>query len=191
MLLYIHGFRSSSLSAKAQETKRWLEKQGRGHEWVCPDLPPYPQEAMQHLEFLVQTASEPPTLIGSSLGGFYATVLVARFNLKAVVVNPAVHPGLVLRPALGRITSFYGNEEYEFTETHLQELHALDLPKPVYPENILFMQERGDEVLDWQAGQAYYRDCHQLVFAGGDHGFTRYRAVLDLIDRFLNDKHDT
>lgn len=136
---------------------------------------------------LVQTAQEPPKLIGSSLGGFYATVLAARFNLKAVVVNPAVHPGLVLRPALGFITSFYGNERYEFTEQHLQELHSLDLAAPVYPNNILFMQERGDEVLDWQEGQAYYRDCHQLVFAGGDHGFTRYRAVLDLIDHFFKD----
>lgn len=188
MILYIHGFRSSSLSAKAQETKRWLAARGREQEWVCPDLPPYPLEAMQILESVVQHAKEPPQLIGSSLGGFYATVLVARHQLKAVVVNPAVHPGLVLRPAVGRITSFYGSEQYEFTEAHLQELHALDLPVPLYPENILFMQERGDEVLDWQAGLAYYRDCHQLVFVGGDHGFTRYRAVLDLIDHFLNDE---
>jgi predicted esterase YcpF (UPF0227 family) len=126
-------------------------------------------------------------LIGSSLGGFYATVLVARYGLKAVVVNPAVHPGLVLRPAVGLMTSFYGDEQYSFTEQHLQELHALDLPAPLHPDNILFLQERGDEVLDWQAGLAYYRDCHQLVFAGGDHGFTRYRAVLHLIDHFLND----
>lgn len=187
-MLYIHGFRSSSLSAKAQETKRWLAAQGRAHEWVCPDLPPYPLAAMQILERLVQASKEPPTLIGSSLGGFYATILVARYGLKAVVVNPAVHPGWVLRPAVGLITSFYGDEEYQFTEQHLQELHALDLPAPLHPDNILFMQERGDEVLDWQEGLAYYRDCHQLVFAGGDHGFTRYRAVLNLIDHFLNDK---
>jgi predicted esterase YcpF (UPF0227 family) len=142
---------------------------------------------MQILDNLVQAAQEPPKLIGSSLGGFYATVLVARYGLKAVVVNPAVHPALILRPALGLITSFYGDEQYLFTEQHLQELQSLDLPAPLHPNNILFMQERGDKVLDWQMGLAYYRDCHQLVFAGGDHGFTRYRAVLDLIDHFLND----
>lgn len=187
MILYIHGFRSSSQSVKAQETRRWLAAQGRAQEWVCPDLPPYPLAAMQILDNLVQAAQEPPKLIGSSLGGFYATVLVARYGLKAVVVNPAVHPALILRPALGLITSFYGNEQYLFTEQHLQELQTLDLPAPLHPNNILFMQERGDEVLDWQTGLAYYRDCHQLVFAGGDHGFTRYRAVLDLIDHFLND----
>jgi predicted esterase YcpF (UPF0227 family) len=187
VILYIHGFRSSSQSVKAQETRRWLTAQGRAQEWVCPDLPPYPLAAMQILDNLVQAAQEPPKLIGSSLGGFYATVLVARYGLKAVVVNPAVHPALILRPALGLITSFYGNEQYLFTEQHLQELQSLDLPAPLHPNNILFMQERGDEVLDWQTGLAYYRDCHQLVFAGGDHGFTRYRAVLDLIDHFLND----
>jgi hypothetical protein len=187
MILYIHGFRSSSRSEKAQETKRWLEKQGRADEWVCPDLPPYPLEAMHTLEQLIQNAKQPPQLIGSSLGGFYATVLAARFNLKAVVINPAVHPCLVLRPALGLITSFYGDEQYEFTEAHLQDLHRLDLPAPVYPDQILLMQERGDEVLDWQEAVAYYRHCHQLIFNGGDHGFTRYRAVLDLIDHFFKD----
>lgn len=187
MIVYIHGFLSSSLSVKAQLTQHWLAAQGREQAWVCPDLPPYPLEAMQILESIVQDAKEPPHLIGSSLGGFYATVLVARFRLKAVVVNPAVHPGLILRPAVGLIKSFYGDQQYEFTQAHLQELHALDLPAPLYPEQILFMQERGDEVLDWQEGLAYYRACHQLVFAGGNHSFSRYSAVLDLMDHFFRD----
>lgn len=184
MLLYIHGFNSSSLSGKAQEMRRWLETQGRADEWVCPDLPHRPGQAIAVLSDLIQSASQPPKLVGSSLGGFYATVLAARFGLKAVVINPAVHPGILLRPALGVQKSWHSDATYEFTQSHLDELHALDLPAPANPEHILLMQERGDEVLDWQDALGFYRDCHQLVFRGGDHGFTRFRDVLELIDRF-------
>ncbi|WP_020396265.1 YqiA/YcfP family alpha/beta fold hydrolase [Thiolinea disciformis] len=183
-LIYIHGFNSSSLSAKAQETKRWLEARRRGNEWLCPDLPHRPAQAVQVLETLIQSLPEKPKLIGSSLGGFYATILVARFNIKAVLINPAVHPALVLRPALGRQKSWHGESYYDFTQAHLDELNALDLIAPLCPENILLMQETGDEVLNWRDAVAYYRDCHQLIFRGGDHGFTRFRNVLDLIDKF-------
>ncbi len=184
MILYIHGFGSSSQSGKAQELKRWLEAQGRGQEWVCPDLPHRPTEAIALLEGLIQNAPEQPKLLGSSLGGFYATVLVARFGLKAVLLNPAVHPGLLLRHALGPQKSWHDDGEFEFTQTHLDELNALDLVTPLYPHNLLLMQEKGDEVLNWLDAATYYRDCNQLVFNQGDHGFTRFRAVLDLIDRF-------
>lgn len=184
MWLYIHGFRSSSLSGKAQESKRWLAAQGREHEWICPDLSHEPLLALQQLEQIIQQAPEPPLLIGSSLGGFYATVLVARFGLKAVVINPAVHPALILRPALGWQTNWKGDGQFEFTQAHLDQLQAMDLSAPQHPEQILLLQERGDEVLDWRDAVNFYRDCHQLVFLGGDHGFTRFRDVLPLIDRF-------
>jgi len=186
MLLYIHGFNSSAQSGKAQELRRWLAARGREAEWVCPDLPHQPQQAMAALEATVQAATTPPKLVGSSLGGFYATVLAARHNLPAVLINPAVHPALILRPALGTIQhSWHNDSQYEFTQAHLDALQALDLVAPRYPEKLLLMQETGDETLDWQEAVAYYRHCHQLVFQGGDHGFTRFRDVLDLLDRFL------
>ncbi|PID34017.1 MAG: hypothetical protein CR976_02495, partial [Thiotrichales bacterium] len=154
------------------------------NEWLCPDLPHQPAEAFAQLCTLVEQAETRPKIVGSSLGGFYATALSARYNLKAVVINPAVHAPLVLRSELGLQTGYYDDTQYEFTQQHLDELQALDLLAPVYPEKILLMQETGDEVLDWQAAVDYYRDCHQLVFRGGDHGFTRFKDVIELIDRF-------
>lgn len=185
MILYIHGFNSSSLSGKAQETKRWLTARGRGHEWVCPDLPHRPAQAIAILADIIRSAEITPKLVGSSLGGFYATHLAGAFGLKAVLVNPAVHPALLFRPALGtEQKNWHGDSTYRFTQAHLDELAALDQSAPAHPANLLVMLETGDTTLDWRDAASYYRDAHQLVFQGGDHGFTRFPDVLELIDRF-------
>jgi predicted esterase YcpF (UPF0227 family) len=185
MILYIHGFNSSHHSEKAQEVRRWLQAQGREHEWVCPDLPHHPAEAVALLSDIIQTAETPPKLVGSSLGGFYATHLVAKFGVKAVLVNPVVRAGQLLRQLAGTEQHFwYKDERYLFTRQHVEELEALDQLTPAYPENILVMLETGDKTLDWQDATAYYRHAHQLIFRGGNHGFTRFRDVLELIGNF-------
>lgn len=184
MFLYIHGFLSSSKSTKAQVLKQWLEATGRGDEWCCPDLPVSPLEAVRLLSNIIETEKSTVKLVGSSLGGFYATVLAEKYDLKAVVINPAVHPATLLKPAIGSQKSWYSDEVHEFTQQHIHELAALDILKPKQPDNIFLMQEKGDEVIDWQDSKAFYRDCHQLIFNGGDHSFTRYTDVLVLIDCF-------
>ncbi len=184
MFLYLHGFRSSPLSTKAQQFRQWLAQQGREAEWLCPDLPYDPQHAIDQLGTLIEHSNAELKLVGSSLGGFYATVLSARYKLKAVVVNPAVHAGLVLRDAVGPQSGWHDNEPFEFTQVHVDALTAMDLLAPKYPEKILLIQETGDEVLDWRTAVDFYRDSHQLVFRGGDHSFTRFTDVIELIDRF-------
>lgn len=197
MYLYIHGFNSSSLSHKTQVLKHWLELQGRGSEWCCPDLPHRPFEAVELLSSLIESNIETRNestnqkmsvkrlkLVGSSLGGFYANVLAAKYDLKAVVINPAIYPGELLKSELGMQTMWYSQDSYEFTQTHLNELNDLQIKTPRNPDNIFLMQERGDEVLDWKVAVEFYKDCHQLIFRGGDHGFTRFEDVLELIDRF-------
>lgn len=184
MFLYLHGFRSSPLSTKAQQFRQWLAQQGRETEWICPTLPYNPAQAVAQLSALIESSEHELKLVGSSLGGFYATMLSARYDLKAVVINPAVHAGLVLRDAVGPQSGWHDEEPFEFTQAHVDTLNAMDLLAPKYPEKILLMQETGDEVLDWQTAVDFYRDCHQLVFRGGDHSFTRFADVIELIDRF-------
>lgn len=184
MFLVIHGFTSSSRSHKAQTLLKWLESQGREDEWVCPDLPIDPAQAIQLLSDIIEGAATPPKLVGSSLGGFYATVLSAKYNLKAIVINPAVNAGLVLRRAIGPQQAWHSQESYEFTQSHVDSLNKMDLLEPANPDNIFLMAEMADETLDWKRAAAFYRDCHQLIFRGGDHGFTRFEEVIPLIDSF-------
>lgn len=180
--IYIHGFNSSSLSHKAQVFMQWCD--ANGHNCICHDLPHRSANAISLLSESIMACEEQPKLVGSSLGGFYTTVLAEKFSLKGVAINPAVHPGLRLRAALGPQTSWHGDYEYEFTQEHLDELIAMDMHSITQPDNILMMQEREDETLDWTEAVAFYRECHQLVFRGGHHGFSRFDDVLELIERF-------
>lgn len=184
MFLVIHGFTSSSQSYKAQALLKWLKAQGRDEEWVCPDLPIDPAEAIQLLSQIIENADTPPKLVGSSLGGFYATILSAKYSLKAILINPAVNAGLVLRRAIGPQKAWYSDDCYDFTQAHVDSLNAMDLLAPDNPDNLFLMVEMDDETLDWKRAASFYRDCHQLIFRGGDHGFTRFEQVIPLIDAF-------
>ena len=100
MLIYIHGFNSSPASAKAQLVKARLEAKGRGAEYAAPALPHSPARAAEMLDRLVRQHPG-AALVGSSLGGYYATYLAEKYGLKAALLNPAVRPYDLLKDHLG------------------------------------------------------------------------------------------
>src|SRR5687768_2381785 len=123
MLLYIHGFNSSALSHKAGLMKRRMAELGRSDEFQCPELPHRPAQAIALLEGRLEKIDpDRVALMGSSLGGYYATWLAERYGVRAVLVNPAVRPYELLAQALGRQKNLYTGAEYELTQAHLAEL---------------------------------------------------------------------
>jgi pimeloyl-ACP methyl ester carboxylesterase len=92
MLIYIHGLNSSSRSSKAGLLRERMTALGRAADYVCPDLPHRPRRALERLEAVMTGARAPVALVGSSLGGYYATCLAERHRVRAVLVNPAVRP---------------------------------------------------------------------------------------------------
>lgn len=185
MLIYIHGFNSSSQSGKARELRAWFEARGLGGEYACPDLPHRPAEAIALLERMIRASADPVKLLGSSLGGFYATWLAERHGLKAVLVNPCVACHGKLAGEVGRTQkNWHSGEAYEFTAAHLAELQALHVPQPRRPGNFLLLAETGDEVLDYREAVAYYHEARQVVLEGGDHGFTRFAEHIPAILEF-------
>lgn len=184
MYLIIHGFTSSSKSHKAQTFRRWLADQGRESEWICPDLPIDPSAAMDILCEIIEKCEEPPKLVGSSLGGYYANILAAKYSLKAVLINPAVKSGVRLKDSIGLHKNWHDDGMQEFTQEHVDSLIAMEIPEPANPDNIFLMIEMGDETLDWKQGADYYHNCHQLIFRGGNHAFSRFESVLSLVDNF-------
>ncbi len=184
MLLYIHGFLSSSQSAKAQQLKQWLAAQGREKEWCCPDLPPNPTLAMQLLREKVMMTEQPIKLIGSSLGGFYATALSEEFNLKTVLVNPAINPGRLLKEKIGTHKAWHSSDDVIFTQADVNALNAMYVETIKNPDNFFMMVEKSDDTLDYRQAVDYYKNCNQLIFNHGNHNFSRFEQVLSLIDRF-------
>jgi predicted esterase YcpF (UPF0227 family) len=154
---------------------------GRRSEFVCPDLPHRPAQAIAALEDLVAGDAGECALLGSSLGGYYATWLAERHRARAmrvVLVNPAVRPYKLLAQALGPQTNLYTGERYELTAEHLDELRALEVDA-VTPERYLLITRTGDEVLDYRDAVDKYWGCEQLVIEGGDHGFGDFERYLD------------
>jgi uncharacterized protein len=184
MLIYIHGFNSSALSYKAGLLREQMVKLGMADQYACPELPHHPAEAMQLLRELVQQ-HEPRTvtLVGSSLGGYYATWLTEHLGARTVLVNPAVRPYDLLAPYVGPQKNLYTGESYEFTATHVDELRALEVDA-ITPARYLLITATGDEVLDYRDGVARYAGCEQIIVPGSDHGLGDFSPYLDRVVSF-------
>jgi hypothetical protein len=182
MLIYIHGFNSSPASHKARILKQRLELLGQGAALWCPPLPDRPAQAIGLLEHGLRDAKpQLVTLVGSSLGGYYATYLAEKFALKAVLINPAVRPYEGLRAYLGPQKNLYSGESYELTQQHLDELQRLDVEQPTRVDRYYLMVTTGDEVLDFRVAVRKYAGVRQLVVQGSDHGFGDFADHLDSV----------
>src|SRR5687768_15450398 len=179
LLVYLHGFNSSPLSHKAQVMQRYAAAQGV--EFVCPALPPLAHEAMREIEKI--PLKKDVCLVGSSLGGFYATYLAEKHGMKAVLINPAIDPHVGLRAYLGPQKNLHTGEPYELTEAHLREWQQLYVPR-ITPRRYLLIVETGDEVLDYRKAVERYAGAEQLVVAGGDHSLQSFPQHLARILEF-------
>lgn len=182
MLIYVHGFNSAPASFKARLIGARMHALGREHDYLAPALPHRPDEAITLLCDLLDKNPR-AALIGSSLGGFYATYLAERYAVCAVLVNPAVRPYTLLRNHLGPQKNLYTGAEYELTAQHIAELEALDTAA-ITPERYLLLTRIGDEVLDYRDAVEKYRRAQQQIIPGGDHGFGDFADYLDEVLAF-------
>ena len=182
-ILYLHGFCSSPESWKARLLADAMNQCGQGERFFCPFLSPVPREAIAQAEEIIGRHDGSLTVVGSSLGGFYATWLAEKFDLRAVLVNPAVVAPISLEKYLGTQTNLHTQETFEFTVEHIAQLRALEVER-VTPERYLLMVETGDEVLDYRQAVARYAGCRQIVLEGGDHSFTRFPDYLPQLIEF-------
>ena len=184
-IIYLHGFNSSPDSEKAQLFTRYFNQQAKaGLDLLVPELSYDPQQAIALLEELIEEVGE-CYLVGSSLGGYYASYLSEKYNLLAALVNPAVSPTKTLSAAfLGSHTNSYTSEEYELTMAHVDYLSTLEADVLQYPENFLLLVQTGDEVLDYHLALKRYAGAKQIVQNGGNHGFVGFDAVLPEIFSF-------
>ena len=186
-LLYLHGFRSSPKSFKAQRLAAWLAQHRPGVHWWCPQLPPSPREALALV--LQGTASWPResmAVIGSSLGGFYATAVAERLGCPAVLLNPAVDPARDLEKYIGEQTAWHDpGERFFFQPEFVGELRAITPSTLTRPERYFAVIAKGDELLDWREMAARYASCRLEILEGSDHALSDFDDRLPGIVEFL------
>jgi len=186
-LVYLHGFRSTPGSAKARQLQAALARRpsARHVKWVCPQLPPSPAAAIATVTAAIGTT--PPSalaLVGSSLGGYYATWLAECTGCRAVLVNPAIRPYDDLRGHLGRQPVYGTPETIDIKAEYLDELLAIDTPQLTRPERYLLVAATGDEVIDWRTMVEKYVACAQRIVEGSDHALADFDRHIDAVLAF-------
>ena len=186
-LLYLHGFRSSPLSAKAVKMAAAVQARHPAVHWWCPQLPPSPRQAIEML--MAGIAGWPQAsmaVVGSSLGGFYATWIAARTGCPAVLLNPAVQPARDLARHIGVQSAWHSPQEtFFFQPEFVQELRELDAGTLSRPERFYALIAKGDEQLDWREMSARYAGSQGQLLEGGDHALSDFDTHLAGVLRFL------
>jgi predicted esterase YcpF (UPF0227 family) len=186
-LLYLHGFRSSPQSTKARQMAAWMQAHRPDVPWWCPQLPPSPDEALRLVhEGVAAWPRDTMAVVGSSLGGFYATVLAERLGCRAVLLNPAVEPARDLAGYIGELEAWHSDERFFFRAEHVAALRAMRPAAITRPDRYFAIIAKGDEVLDWREMSARYAGCRMKLLEGGDHALGDFaEAHLPDVLRFL------
>jgi len=185
LILYLHGFRSSPQSKKATRLRDALIARGRGNEFVCPQLPASPRAAIDAvLAALNGTDVENLSLIGSSLGGYYATWLAERLGCRTVLLNPAIRPYDDLRMHLGEQPVYFSDATIDMKPGYLDELLAFDTPFITRFERYFLLAATGDELIDYRSMVAKYAGCRISVIEGSDHQISNFGQHLDEVLAF-------
>ncbi len=185
MILYLHGFRSSPLSFKAQALADFMSRHGMADRFLCPQLPESPiQSVMLAMELMENHGSDNILLIGSSLGGYYANWLAEQTGCKAVLLNPVIDPWKI------KIDMDSASDAVELSEWRMdreryeKELLQIQIHEITRPERYLLIAATGDELLDYRQMSEHYKNARQIIIDGSDHSLTDFPNYFDEILKF-------
>jgi predicted esterase YcpF (UPF0227 family) len=183
MIIYIHGFGSSGVGGKATLLKEHFKD-----EIVLPSLSYVPTLAIHTLEQLIEmllNKGENVGLVGSSLGGFYSMYLANKYDLKAVLINPAVTPYKTL-DKIGMATNYYDLSSFEVTQEHMQMLRTLEVQIFNNEKNFMVLLQKGDELLNYEDAVKKLPNAYLKIEEGGNHSFEEIPRYFEAIKSFLN-----
>lgn len=185
ILLALHGFHSSPASLKVQQMSAYLAIHYPEITFICPQLPCFPADMWRVIESIFeQYKSDQIAVMGSSLGGYLATKAAQKYQIKVLLINPAVFPYRLLSHA-GQQQHPYTSENYLIDATYLAQLQALQVPYQGTPEQCWVLLQEGDEVLDYREALEKYKHCTISCEQGGDHSFIGFERYLPEIIKFL------
>ena len=180
-IIYLHGFNSSAESKKSKILDSYL-KEEKLINLESPNLNTSPSRAISQIEKIIKESSSRVCVLGSSLGGLYATFVADKYDLKSVTINPVVRNHISgMKDIVGSHKNFHTDEEYEFTTKDyldLQKLGPKELKKPL---NHLCFIKMSDEVLDHNKTLAYFSKSYVLSEKGGNHSYDDFFEKIPLI----------
>ncbi|RUM72112.1 MAG: hypothetical protein DSZ10_05475 [Sulfurovum sp.] len=176
-ILYIHGFGSCGVGNKSTALRHYFGSKNV----LSPDLPVSPLLAISLLEVMIRE-QDVGLLIGSSLGGYYATYLAEKYRIKAVLLNPSTVPYRTLQSYVGIQERFCDKKPFLFKQSYMDDLYTLQM-RPMEGRYLVLLQSE-DEVIDYTKAQTFYNKYRVIVEYGGNHRFENIGDYLCMIDRF-------
>lgn len=181
-IIYLHGLDSDPNATKAVITHSHAKE--HGIQVIRPDLNCPPDEVVAKLLDLLKTYPN-SVLIGSSLGGYFATLISDMTGTPAVLLNPSIRPDVSFRRFLADkfdgqnltddtiIYTTTGGWQIKYGDLAWFDAHRLTVKNP---NKIKVLLKIGDELLDAHATQAFYQTYGAYVLAqdGGDHRISDY-----------------
>ncbi|MBB3142549.1 YqiA/YcfP family alpha/beta fold hydrolase [Halomonas organivorans] len=178
-VLYLHGFNSGAASPKAALVREACA--GLGLPCATPDLPHRPEQALDEAAARLGALGDRPLVVGSSMGGFLATVIAERHDLPGALINPAVTPARLVDAWIGEaFVNPYSGERFVVEAAHRRALEHMT-PTRITAERYLLLLGTADETLDCRDAFAFYQGARTILHPGGDHGFSSLADYLPAI----------
>lgn len=155
---------------------------------AAPDLNVPPPLVDAYLRALASTYDpERLTIVGSSLGGFYAGRLANITGARVVLLNPCLNPWDFVKNETGE-RAIYGTDRRIFVAARFaDDFRALAEAVPPVPADLkrtLAVLSTADEVLDWRLAWNALRGAGIILSAGDDHRIARFSRYVSAILNF-------
>ena len=190
-IIYIHGFKSSGDSDKAQLLKQYFANIDPKINIVSPTLSANPKEAISTLTSIIKSVKGPIILVGTSLGGFYALYCSAKFDIPAFVINPSLEPHISLAKSVGTHDRYGDTNKYEFKKEYLDSLKFLFdaiQSSSISSSNLHFYISTDDERLSFDKLDQYFPYRKTLKkFDNAGHRFSKFNEILPDIEEVVNE----
>lgn len=189
-LIYFHGFNSSPASKKAMLMKDFIASHYPDITFIAPQITAFPLLALQQVQtivddILLETPNADIGFVGSSMGGFLATLCSEKYERYGVLINPAVAPHKLIKSIIGEHVNPYTNDIYNITLNHADELQAMNFDTLIAPAKLWILLQQGDETLDYREAVETYRGARVTIEPQGNHSFVGFERFLNATVQFL------
>ncbi|WP_201599812.1 YqiA/YcfP family alpha/beta fold hydrolase [Psychrobacter immobilis] len=209
-LIYIHGLDSDANSTKGMLLEKYCQHHHPDINVLRPDLNKSPQDVFDKLISLVEEwgSDSKVMFVGSSLGGYFSTLVSNHTGCAALLLNPSTQPHVTLQRFAHDLLLNNDSDEgqgedelpknqilyttaggWDITSADLQWFADHQLSEIHYPKKIAVFIKEDDELLNPELSKAFYQQQGSTVIlqAGGDHRFSDFGEQLPMVINMLQD----
>lgn len=212
-VIYIHGLDSDANSTKSKLLEDYCRQYHSDINILRPDLNKTPDQVFRQILLLIEGLkhndniedgkfkSSNTILVGSSLGGYFSTLVSNHIGCPALLLNPSTQPHVTLQRFAEDSAAKNNVEEedldsqvihstaggWDITHADLQWFAAHQLSTINYPDKISVLIKEGDELLNPELSKQFYKSQGATVTmqAGSDHRFSDFGAQLPMVIEML------